>query len=246
MSVNDPWGMIIFFLGLALIAVAILRLLYASNLRIRMVFLGFMSFGACLVVNSAELYPAFDSALGGGNRAYLVVQLSFLLGLFAFRGAVTTEARVQTMNRDLIILGATAAAIIIFWLLAVTPETSHRVEMYRTQWAVIGYTQALNVYAIYATAEVVRYVTPALKQTPNLLKRGSLILLATGFLSGGIASVIRISGTIFEATGTVTYATFSKIDGALVITTLFMILLAGAGLVLTAATADKRENVHIS
>ncbi|WGD37548.1 hypothetical protein [Lysinibacter sp. HNR] len=112
--------------------------------------LSLLAFSLSLLVNSKKLYSRIDRVLGCGNRAYFIVQIAFLLGMFLLK------ATFFPLNFLDIFLALSATALIgTFFLASETPKTAWRVEPYRKQWAVIGYTQTLNIYAALIAATTI-------------------------------------------------------------------------------------------
>lgn len=149
--------------------------------------LGF--FATCVTINSPKIYVFLDQIVGGKNFMYLLVQLTFLAAIHFVWVAVQPD-KVSLAKK---VSAFSSVLIIVGFYFANLPYTSVRVEDFRTQAAVIFFTQILNVHSAAVAVFIMKKINIFIKKAHKLLTKLYLRAVFYGFGVGITTVFVRIA-----------------------------------------------------
>ncbi|GAA1050189.1 hypothetical protein [Arthrobacter russicus] len=234
-----PWGLPLSIIALLILVSCVVR--FSRNLSYRMVGImtGLLLIAICLLVNTDGVYQGFDQLMGGANHAYLLVQLTFLFGLFFVKNAFLPDpeklaagSRFPVAAVELGIAVVFGTAVTVLFFLSDLPVTDFRVESYRLQPAVIGFTQLINIYIGVSSYQLAAR-TLRLSRGLSGARRVWYSVMSFGFLIACIAVIERLVAALSSlSTGQLPAPVYQTVDGIFVLLALLLCTTAALGLAL--------------
>lgn len=232
-----PWGLPLSIISLLLVIGCVIRFSRQLSYRTVNIMIGLLLIAVCLLVNTNGVYQGVDQLMGGANHAYLLVQLTFLFGLFFLKNAFLPDRRKSATGSKFPIAALECGIALVFgigvtvlFFLSDIPVTDFRVESYRLQPTVIAFTQLVNIYIGVSSYQLATR-TLKLSRTHQGLRRGSYALMSFGLLISCIAIVERlVAGAVSIATDTLPAGIYQAVDGVFVVAALLLCTIAVLGL----------------
>lgn len=232
-----PWGLPLSIIALLILVSCMIRLSRSLSYRTVSILIGLILVAICLLVNTDGIYQSLDRLLGGNNHAYLLVQLTFLFGLFFFKNAflpnskkLTTGSRFPVAGVELGIAVVFGVAVTVLFLRSDLPVTDFRVESYRLQPTVIGFTQLINLY-IGVSSYQLAVRTLRISRELSGARRIWYAVMSFGFLIACIAVIERLVAALTSlSTNQLPAPVYQTVDGIFVVLALLLCTAAAFGL----------------
>lgn len=234
-----PWGLPLSIIALLIVISGVIRLSRTLSYRTVSILIGLALVAICLVINTDGVYQNFDRLIGGANHAYLLVQLTFLFGLFFFKNAFLPDAKKRAAGSrfpisipESVIAAVFGIAVTVLFFFSDLPNTDFRVESYRLQPSVIGFTQLVNVYIGVSSYQLASR-TLKLSREFSGTRRIYYAMMSFGFLVACIAVIERLVAALTSlSTNQLPAPIYQTVDGIFVVLALLLCTSAALGLAL--------------
>lgn len=241
-----PWGLPLSLIALLILISCAIRFSRSLSYRTASLLIGLVLIAVCLVINTNGIYQSLDPLFGGANHAYLLVQLTFLFGLFFVKNAFLPDPqRIKAGSRFPVSAAECAVAVgfgvlvTVFFFLSELPVTDFRVESYRLQPTVLAFTQLVNVYIGLSSYQLAALT---LKRSRRLsgARRVYYAVMSFGFLIAVIAVIERLVAALASlTTNQLPAPIYQTVDGIFVL--LALLLCTGAALGLAVVYRAQRK-----